>query len=456
MSHEKDDEFTRRRRAEEQALIETIRYKRKRIKLAPSFPSEDEIQHKIRTILSSVIDLIQSDNLFDFFTEIRGRKPHSLPKTKPLFYKCHLEKVHLQACHITDKIRCGTEALSMGYDLYRLLVQADDSLASSRDKFFEEEIKGVSFDPTFTAEFVRKELEFLEDFCQKIQTEIREAELQLNNETHESCPKKSSAFLANLEQKIDEKFEHFSQQQEQFGRRITDLESKLDKTREHCSQLQEEIKCMLKEPKESTNVVSEKHSQSPVVTPSRPSIEEDLLDLEDDIVFQNSDEGDVDDNNNASEKPTVEEERLELEHRLNVLRNLVHMERKVPERKISMRDVMQEKDRFLRCSFCFAKGFHYSDSCPEVPTVKGRLKRIRCEHCLDIRHETVNCWKLKKECMYCSSTDHNKAICTLPERIYEYYREIEEIERELEENKEYYYKPGGGPPRKGEYHDGDH
>ncbi|KAK6023688.1 hypothetical protein OSTOST_10517 [Ostertagia ostertagi] len=330
MSHEKDDEFTRRRRAEEQALIETIRYKRKRIKLAPSFPSEDEIQRKIRSILSSVIDLIQSDNLFDYFSEIRGRKPQFFAKNEATLYKCHLEKVHLQACHITDKIRCGTEALSMGYDLY-----GGGHLASSRDKFFEEEIKGVSFDPTFTAEFVRKELEFLEDFCQKIQTEIREAELQQNNETHESLSEEIKRILANLEQKIDE-----NQQQEQFGRRITDLESKLDKTREHCSQLQEEIKCMLKEPKESTNVVSEKHSQSPVVTPSRPSIEEDLLDLEDDIVFQNSDEGDVDDNNNASEKPTVEEERLELEHRLNVLRNLVHMERKVPERKISMRRAM--------------------------------------------------------------------------------------------------------------------
>ncbi|KAK6030690.1 hypothetical protein OSTOST_03167 [Ostertagia ostertagi] len=294
MSSEKDDEYTRRRRAEEETLIETIRYKRRRIKLAPSFPSEDEIQHKIRTILSSVIDLIQSNNLFDFFTEIRGRKPEFFAKNEATLYKCHLEKVHLQACHITDKIRCGTEALSMGYDLYRLLVQADDSLTSSRDKFFEEEVKGVSFDPTFTAEFVRKELEFLEDFCQKIQTEIREAELQLNTETHESLSEEIKRILANLEHKLDEKFEHFSQQQEQFSRKLTDLEHKLDETREHCSQLQEEIKCMLKEPKEPINnsrLVSEKQSHSPAGTPSRRSTEEDLLDLEDDVVFQNSDEG---------------------------------------------------------------------------------------------------------------------------------------------------------------------
>ncbi|KAK6022278.1 hypothetical protein OSTOST_12032 [Ostertagia ostertagi] len=177
---------------------------------------------------------------------------------------------------------------------YSSKTKADDSLASSRDKFFEEEVKGVSFDPTFTAEFVRKELEFLEDFCQKIQTEIREAELQLNTETHESLSEEIKRILANLEHKLDEKFEHFSQQQEQFSRKLTDLEHKLDETREHCSQLQEEIKCMLKEPKEPINnsrLVSEKQSHSPAGTPSRRSTEEDLLDLEDDVVFQNSDEG---------------------------------------------------------------------------------------------------------------------------------------------------------------------
>ncbi|XGW13271.1 hypothetical protein V3C99_013703 [Haemonchus contortus] len=443
MASNKDDEFARQRRAEEDALIETIQYKRRRIKLAPTFPSEEEIQRKIRTILCSVIDVIQSNTVLSSFTEIRGRKPQFYAKGESTLYKSHLERVHLEGAHITDKLRCASEALAMGYDLYGLLVLSDDTLAFSKDKFFEERVKGVSLDPTFTADFVRKEIEFLEDLCHKIQTEFHEAQLQTETETHESISEEIRRMLARIEKKIDERFDQFSQQQERCINRLTDLEHKVKESWD-CSHRQEEIKCH-----------SVKHAHSIAVTPPLRSSEEDLLDLEDEVVFEHSElhseGGGVDDNNNDGQRPTADEERLELEHRLNVLKKLVESERNVPERKINRHDPMQDKDRFLRCSFCFAKGLHYSDSCPEVPTVKGRLKRIRCDLCLDIRHETHNCPRPRRPCMYCSSQDHNKAICRLPERIDEYYREIEEIGQELKSNRDYYFK--AGTPRRGEYHD---
>uniref|UniRef100_A0A0N4WHA0 CCHC-type domain-containing protein n=1 Tax=Haemonchus placei TaxID=6290 RepID=A0A0N4WHA0_HAEPC len=393
MASSKDNEFARQRRAEEDALIETIPYKRRCIKLAPTFPSEEEIQRKIRTILCSVIDVIQSNTVLSSFTEIRGRKPQFYAKGESTLYKSHLEKVHLEGAHITDKPRCASEALAMGYDLYGLLVLSDDTLAISKDKFFEERVKGVSLDPTFTADFVRKEIEFLEDLCHKIQTEIHETHLQTETETHESISEEIRSMLARLEKKIDERFDQFSQQQERCINRLTDLEHKV------------------KESGDRSQSHSVKYAHSSIaVTPPLRSSEEDLLDLEDEVVFEHSelhsDGGGVDDNSNDGQRPTAEEERLELEHRLNVLKKLAESERNVPERKINRHDPMQDKDRFLRCSFCFAKGLHYSDSCPEVPLL-----------CLDIRHETHNCPRPKRPCMYCSSLDHNKAICRLPERI---------------------------------------
>ncbi|XGW04683.1 hypothetical protein V3C99_015679 [Haemonchus contortus] len=117
--------------------------------------------------------------------------------------------------------------------------------------------------------------------------------------------------LVRLEQKIDERFDQFSQQQERCINRLTDPEPKVKETWDHCLQKQEEIK-----------------------------------DLEDKVVFEHSDDGGVDDNNNDRQIPTTEEERLDLEHRLNVLKKLVELERKVRERKINMHDLMQDRDCF--------------------------------------------------------------------------------------------------------------
>ncbi|VDO65951.1 unnamed protein product [Haemonchus placei] len=68
--------------------------------------------------------------------------------------------------------------------------------------------------------------------------------------------------------------------------------------------------------------------------------------LENEVVFEHSDGGDIDDNNNDRAEPQ-EEGRLELEHWLNVLKKLVESKRKVPEIKINMHDPMQDKGHFF-------------------------------------------------------------------------------------------------------------
>ncbi|KAK6748235.1 hypothetical protein RB195_001079 [Necator americanus] len=99
---------------------------------------------------------------------------------------------------------------------------------------------------------------------------------------------------------------------------------------------------------------------------------------------------------------------------------------------------MRPEERYLVCSFCLAKGQHYSDSCPVYVSVELRRKRVRCKRCLDSRHDTEHCWNQSRECMYCGSRNHNKALCTLPECIHDQRYELEEIERELETFADYY------------------
>ncbi|XGW27849.1 hypothetical protein V3C99_008000 [Haemonchus contortus] len=95
---------------------------------------------------------------------------------------------------------------------------------------------------------------------------------------------------------------------------------------------------MLKDPIKARHSVADKHTHSP--TPATPlrrgAKEEDLLDLKAEVVFEHSDGGGVDDNNNGRAEPlTAGEERLELEHRLDVLKKLIESELKVPEKRLT-------------------------------------------------------------------------------------------------------------------------
>lgn len=82
-----------------------------------------------------------------------------------------------------ERIRGAAETLSMAYDLYGFLVLADNTLSDERDKFYDVCEECVIISPNFTADFVRGEIEFINDFRRKVENEIREAELQKKNES---------------------------------------------------------------------------------------------------------------------------------------------------------------------------------------------------------------------------------------------------------------------------------
>lgn len=460
-SHPNEDEFEKKRHDEERKLINEIRRKRKYIKVAPSFPSEDDIQSKIRRFLCIIIDLTRSSDLAETFASISGKKPQFFARMEATLYKCRLERVHLEACNTAERIRSAAEGLSMAYELYSLLVLTDNDLSDSRHTFFGMEEQGVPLEPKFTADFVRRELDFYENFCQSIAIEIRDAELQMRNEVHESVFDQIKEIIVGFQHSLDEKFDHLQQQISRQNEQIERLADSLKAIQESVSVIESQISTEgadehppvadaqsilhdhgepkrmqehdeVEHPPEHDVPVHQREHQEP----KHPRESEDkapeeaVADVAEENAFEPNEERPAENNRGARE-------RRELETRLQSLRAFIHS-RHVPERKINYENNMRYEERFLRCSFCFAKGMHYSDSCPEVVSVEARNRRIRCERCLNLLHETEDCTKKEKKCMYCGSKAHNKALCTLPERIRDCLVEIEEIERELEINADYY------------------
>ncbi|KAK6762328.1 hypothetical protein RB195_023153 [Necator americanus] len=183
-SNRTDDMFTKKRKAEERKLIEEIRYKRSCIRLAVTFPAEEEIQKKIRNFLKVVVMLTRSNNLSEMFTKTRGKRPQHFARVEATLYKCRLEQVH-QAANITmERIGAAAQGLSLTYDLYGLLVMADNDLANSRYEFSNGTEEGVTLEPSFTADFICREVAFIKEFRSQVETEIREAELQEQRENH--------------------------------------------------------------------------------------------------------------------------------------------------------------------------------------------------------------------------------------------------------------------------------
>lgn len=133
----------------------------------------------------------------------------------------------------------------MGYEVYGLLVSADSALTRPRKKFFEKDEQGVSLEPTFTSNFIRKELEFFDEYKHCVETEIRETELQIINETHESPFDQIKEMIACFQQQFQQQFEDLHQkidrQNEDIERMNTSFEAVNASIAEVRSKISEEI-----------------------------------------------------------------------------------------------------------------------------------------------------------------------------------------------------------------------
>ncbi|KAK6742637.1 hypothetical protein RB195_010099 [Necator americanus] len=564
-SNTTDDMFTKKRKAEERKLIEEIRYKRSCIRLAATFPAEEEIQRKIRNFLKVIVMLTRSNNLSDMFTKTRGKRPQHFARVEATLYKCRLQQVH-QAANITmERIGAAAQGLSLTYDLYGLLVMADNNLANSRYEFFNDTEEGVTLEPSFTADFIGREVEFIKEFRSQVETEIREAELQEQRENHinafvqtkeeiehlhcefkqyyteikgharslnenvhsikEELRRDFKQGFAEIDKRITnqnenthsikEKFplnsKHYPPKKKKKIKQSENINSMRENLHREFGQCRKEIEEQIRDQSDSIKGIIEltknsletqlatlpsyapKTDQEPTMPKEMASertttknwtedptskhqesvgqrnvreeeVEEDLLDLYDD--YECTEQKDTSEGASTYTRESIrqrkehaEKERSEqLDERKARIEEFLRYNREVPERKIRRLNYMRSEERFLTCSFCLARGEHYSDSCPEYATVDTRSRRARCVLCLDSRHDTEHCWSKGKACMYCGSTHHNKALCALPETINKRRKELEKVREELQTLKNHQNRqpgPSNSQPW-GECHKRDH
>ncbi|KIH42839.1 hypothetical protein ANCDUO_27171, partial [Ancylostoma duodenale] len=233
MESNHDDDSSKKRRAEERKLIEEIRYKRSCVKRAPTFPSAEEIQIKIRRFLSIVVMLVKSNSIVETFTELRGSRSQLFARREAALYRCRLERMHYEAANLMGRIRSAAEALSMAYDPYGLLVLADSSLLDERDDFYEDCEEGLTIHPNFTADFIRREIEFIEDFKRKIENEVKEAELQEQNENHPDLIDQVKDLFVDLRHEFGRHYEELCGQIKNMNESIEDIKLSMERLKEH-------------------------------------------------------------------------------------------------------------------------------------------------------------------------------------------------------------------------------
>ncbi|CAJ0610607.1 unnamed protein product, partial [Cylicocyclus nassatus] len=129
---------------------------------------------------------------------------------------------------------------------------------------------------------------------------------------------------------------------------------------------------------------------------------------------------------------------LQAIHDLNLLIDALEKENTCGPRRYHKGEIRKDTERNMSCAFCSAVGYHYSDSCPEVPTGRERRELLeasnRCETCLEYCAGGNLCRKFYTKCFHCRETGHHSALCELPDRSQDIFDQIEKAERSKQGN----------------------
>ncbi|KAK6730851.1 hypothetical protein RB195_007364 [Necator americanus] len=271
-------------------------------------------------------------------------------------YKSRIEIMRLEACNIMERIRNAGEGLAMTYDLYKLLIHAEDASEGSQEEFHQREEEGVLMDPKFTMDF--------------------EAEWnRMENESREGAFQQLKDMISELRQYVGERGGRL-----RYGKKKDPSPS--DET--DCIEPQWEFV-------EEDDVIGSLESEE-----SEANLQEDTLDeVDEHAAGTNMRENTVDGGASyeRSRKESIEasdaysrrgssetnvsqtiypgaQRRKEIEARMTEIKIQIHNGKGIPERKICHANFMREQKRYMRCAFCLAKGMHYSDCCPIAPSVE--------------------------------------------------------------------------------------
>uniref|UniRef100_A0A0N4WTF6 CCHC-type domain-containing protein n=1 Tax=Haemonchus placei TaxID=6290 RepID=A0A0N4WTF6_HAEPC len=116
------------------------------------------------------------------------------------------------------------------------------------------------------------------------------------------------------------------------------------------------------------------HQKSKPKEVNTEGLEEDLLDLDYDYEEPKSHDS-INTSSYVSDDDNADQQKYpghrKKSQRLMEIREFLTENRRVPERRINEDNSMRLQERCSVCSFCLAKGRHYSDSCPTCASVKS-------------------------------------------------------------------------------------
>ncbi|KAK5980652.1 hypothetical protein GCK32_019631 [Trichostrongylus colubriformis] len=273
------EELRKKRKAQEQRLIDELKYKRTCLRGAPTLPSEAEVQRKIRTFVKEIMRITKKNNFLDTFTKTKALQPALYARGEAALYRAKMESVWLQTSHGRECFRSAAEALAMCYETYKFLIVAESATRKTRDDFFAEDEDGLSLDPGITSDYVRREMDFFDEVLGTMQTEIRNAEIQISNEDHPNAMAELKQMISNMQSTVDVAVNALQQETKDLARNVTELQSLMKNIQERVSSISasqlamEERFVVLEERRKSSqeevrNVVKEAEG------------EEDLLDLD--------------------------------------------------------------------------------------------------------------------------------------------------------------------------------
>ncbi|EPB66646.1 hypothetical protein ANCCEY_14263 [Ancylostoma ceylanicum] len=245
---------TKKRKAEERKLIDELRYKRSCIRLAPTPPTEEQVQRKIKQFLKLIINITRTNTLADECTEICGQRLTFFAKKEGTLYKCKMQNLYMKTQYTKEKIPGALQGLVMAVEAYGLLIMAKDASEKSRQDFYHQKVEGVSLGPAFVNEYTRKKLEFLDGLLKRAEAEIYEADLHIANEDHDSAYDQIMKALAESNKAVQGLSENVKSELQQYAQKLDSLGSSMDIVQRKINELEAAMSSFMEVPSKKTTM----------------------------------------------------------------------------------------------------------------------------------------------------------------------------------------------------------
>ncbi|VDP47340.1 unnamed protein product [Heligmosomoides polygyrus] len=253
-------------------------------------PPAEDLMRKRRAEEQKLIDTLKGAR----------KPPQTLREGEATLYKAKVENVFLKTSHLKDCLCSAVEGLAMMHETYKCLILAEAAKKDSMQKLYQEDVEGMTIEPVFASDYARREIEFLDELLKNMESEITSANVQISIEVHTSPLKEFSETVASLQKTLQEGIASLKEQMEkaevtvaEVVERVDSLACSVENSKEHANKgsftenpsnqrgVQEEAKTSEETSASNAATVADTDvNDGSVVNRSEGEIEEDLLDLD--------------------------------------------------------------------------------------------------------------------------------------------------------------------------------